>query len=211
MRISYCISVCNEDRELHILLAILLEQINPLDEICILADDEKVTDEVLKVINEYSSRFNHFNFLRFPLNNDFASFKNKFFDLANGDYIIQLDADEIPGVDLISSIKPILILNPGIEMFLIPRENIVEGITEEHIQKWGWNIDNYGRINYPDYQMRIFKNNGEIKWQNRVHEILVGYKSITELPEEYCLYHHKTIEKQERQNQLYENISYNHT
>lgn len=206
MKISYCISVCNEDKELDLLLNTLFEQINPLDEVCILADDEKVTDEVLNIINEYSNKFNHFNFLRFPLNKDFASFKNKFFDLANGDYIFQLDADEIPSFELINSIKPILVLNPKIDVFLLSRENTVEGITSEHIQKWGWIIDDFQRINYPDYQMRIFKNNGEIKWQNRVHEILVGYKSITELPEEYCLYHHKTIEKQEIQNEFYSKI-----
>jgi hypothetical protein len=212
MRISYCISVCNEHIELASLLSTLSEQIDiKVDEVCILGDEEKITTEVINVINKYSKIFNHFNFLRFPLNNDFASFKNKFFDLVNGDYIFQLDADEIPSVDLIQSLKSILILNESIETYLIPRENIVEGITQEHIQKWGWIVDNYDRINYPDYQMRIFKNNGEIKWQNKVHEILIGYKSITELPEEYCLYHYKTIEKQEKQNKLYENISYNNS
>lgn len=140
LKISYCISVCNEDKELDLLLNTLFENIDRDDEICILGDDEKITSEVLNVINDYSVKFNHFNFIRFPLNNDFASFKNKFFDLVSGDYIFFLDADEIPNFDLINDIKPILILNPGIDTFLIPRENRVEGIGLSHIKKWNWNI-----------------------------------------------------------------------
>ena len=63
-------------------------------------------------------------------------------------------------------------------------------------------------INAPDYQSRIYRNTPEIRWKNKVHEVLDGYKTLSYLPqdEEWCLYHHKNIERQERQNEFYNRI-----
>lgn len=63
-------------------------------------------------------------------------------------------------------------------------------------------------INLPDYQMRICKNIPEIKWVNKVHERIEGAKIFTQLPaeEQFCLYHPKTIERQEKQNNYYETL-----
>ncbi len=51
----------------------------------------------------------------------------------------------------------------------------------------------------------IYKNDGKIKWKNKVHEVLEGYDKYSELPnnEELCLTHKKTIKKQEKQNNYY--------
>ena len=93
-------------------------------------------------------------------------------------------------------------------MILIPRWNTVDGITQEHIVKWGWKYDNENRVNWPDYQTRIYKNSENIIWENKVHERLTGYYVYSNLPEEkdYCLFHHKTIERQENQNKFYSDI-----
>jgi hypothetical protein len=63
-------------------------------------------------------------------------------------------------------------------------------------------------VNWPDYQFRICKNIPEISWEGKVHERLVGYKNVTPLPAEdvLALGHHKTIQKQEQQNNLYDTI-----
>jgi glycosyltransferase involved in cell wall biosynthesis len=63
-------------------------------------------------------------------------------------------------------------------------------------------------INFSDPQQRIFRLNKEIKWVNKVHEVLNGFKSYVFLPaeESYCLYHHKDINKQIKQNKLYNEI-----
>ena len=64
-------------------------------------------------------------------------------------------------------------------------------------------------INWYDPQLRIFRNNGKIMFINKVHETLDGYKTISSLPydtEDFCLYHIKSIEKQEKQNKFYETI-----
>jgi hypothetical protein len=52
------------------------------------------------------------------------------------------------------------------------------------------------------------KKSPEIKWKNKVHEVLVGYKQYTSLPEVPALSinHTKTIEKQEKQNSYYNTL-----
>lgn len=64
-------------------------------------------------------------------------------------------------------------------------------------------------INYPDFQMRIYRNTPTIQWKNKVHEVLGGYRSWATLPvedEEFVLYHPKTIERQEKQNSYYDTL-----
>ena len=93
-------------------------------------------------------------------------------------------------------------------MFILPRVNIVENITDEDIKRYGWNINEKGYINWPDSQGRIYKNLPNILWKNKVHEILTGTKVISAFPndEVYALYHYKTIQKQRLQNEFYSTI-----
>ena len=114
----------------------------------------------------------------------------------------------MPHQVLLGYLPEILGNNPDNEVYLVPRVNTVEGLTDEHIKKWGWNVDDKGWVNYPDYQWRIWKNKPEIKWKNKVHEVLSGHKSYAALPsqEELALYHPKDIERQEKQNQLLQHI-----
>ena len=93
-------------------------------------------------------------------------------------------------------------------MFLVPRVNTVKGLTQTHLYQWQWNINEKGWVNWPDYQTRIIQNNHKIKWQNKVHEQIVGISTKGALPmeEEWCLYHPKDIRKQEAQNNFYNTI-----
>jgi hypothetical protein len=47
-----------------------------------------------------------------------------------------------------------------------------------------------------------------IKWKNKVHEVLDGFKQYAHLPmeEDYSLYHPKTIERQIKQNKYYNTL-----
>ena len=134
--------------------------------------------------------------------------KNFMTEMCTGDWIINLDADEIPHEYLIKNLSAILEQNPDVDMAVVPRINTVEGITEEHLKLWGWRMNEKGWINYPDGQGRFYKNSPKIKWQGTVHEKLTGYENFAFLPEieEFSLYHPKTIERQEKQNQMYSNI-----
>ena len=128
--------------------------------------------------------------------------------MCKGDYIVNIDADEIPHKLLMKNLKSILEANPTIDLYWVPRVNTVDGITQEHINKWGWNVNEKGWVNFPDYQGRIWRNRPNILWKNKVHEMLTGYREHTYLPaeEEFSFYHPKTITKQEQQNKFYEGI-----
>ena len=201
--ISIAITVCNEHQELETLLDYLQERaLSPAYEIIIQIDEQNHTPEVLHIIIDRGIK-HHF----FPLNKDFAAYKNELIKHCSGEYIFQIDADEIPALELLTMLPSILESNPEVDVYLVPRINTVSGITEEHIQKWRWNVEG-DRINFPDYQWRIYRNDKSIKWKNKVHEVLDGYKQFTTLPaqDEFCLLHQKTIERQEKQNNFYNTI-----
>ena len=138
----------------------------------------------------------------------FADWKNKLSELCSGDYIFQIDADEYPNESLLKALPAVLESNPDNEVYLVPRVNTVEGLTIDHQMKWGWNVNEKGWVNWPDFQWRIWKNNVGIKWINKVHEKLDGYKTYAALPpqEELSLYHPKDIDRQEKQNNFYDNL-----
>jgi hypothetical protein len=144
----------------------------------------------------------------FPLNNDFASYKNNLKNNAKGIFIFQIDADEIPSEHLMENIKDIIEYNKDVDLFFVPRINTVDGLTKEHIKKWKWQVNDLGWVNFPDYQTRLYRRTSEIEWSGKVHERIVGYNTLSVLPQEeqYCLYHHKQIERQEKQNAYYDTI-----
>jgi len=208
--ISYCITACNEHEELSKLLHILKQKINPEDEIVIQVDSVNVTNEVLNIAEQTVSSASNVKLVKFPLNKDFASFKNNANTYCTKDFIFQIDADEFPDDVLLENIYTIIESNDQVDLFVVPRKNTVEGLTQEHTQKWRWQVNENGLVNWPDYQTRIYKRNRDIRWQRRVHEYVSGYKRMSYLPDiedmNLCLHHPKTIERQEKQNKFYESI-----
>ena len=204
MKISYGITVHNEAEELKRLLNILTDKIDKEDEIVICIDGDDVKVEA--VLGEYLSENEAVVYKR-KLDGDFASQKNSVIENSTGDYIFHIDADEYPSDGLLEYVKPILESN-DIDLIWVPRVNTVDGITEQHIQQWGWRVSDAGWVNYPDYQARIFKRDKDIKWIKPVHEIISGANTYSHLPpnETLSLYHPKTIVKQEKQNKLYESM-----
>lgn len=207
MKISYAITVCNELEEVSRLLNFLHQHKRPKDEICVLLDYPKASEELKNELYYWSSK-DIITLKESTFQGHFSNWKNELTAICSGDYIFQIDADEYPHPNLIENLPAILEHNSAVELYVVPRVNTVEGLTQEHIQKWGWNVDENGWVNWPDYQTRIYKNNSDIKWVNRVHERLDGHKEFAYLPmnEEYVLYHPKTIERQEKQNNYYNQL-----
>jgi hypothetical protein len=207
MKISYAITVCNEFVEIQKLLSFLLENKREEDEITILFDVQGGIDKVEEYLREESVN-SEFNWIKNNFKGHFADWKNYLTTLCSGDYIFQIDADEIPDWYLINYLPEILESNPDNEVYLVPRINTVEGLTDEHIKKWGWNVNKDGWVNWPDYQWRIWKNKPEIKWVNKVHERLEGFKTYSTLPQEpeFSLKHPKDIKRQEKQNDYYDTL-----
>lgn len=209
MRISYAIPVCNEIEEIKRLTQFLLEHKNEQDEIIILVDQHNFTPEIKDYVETFAEECQDQNVTRayYPLNKDFASFKNYLNSLCSGDYIYQVDADEMLTEYVVRVLPQVLAANP-IDLIRVPRINTVEGLTEEHVKKWGWRVDEKGRVNFPDFQTRIYKNANHIEWSGKVHETIIGAQSLSYLPlnDEWCLIHEKTIQRQEMQNNYYEQL-----
>ena len=206
VKVSYAITVCNEVNEIKRLLTFLTENIRSSDEIVILFDERNGDMDLLDYLLEYNKLSNVQVWRSLGFNNNFADWKNKLNEYCSGNFILQLDADEMINPDFIEMLPILFELNPEVELYYLPRINTVEGITEDHIQKWGWKKDEKNRINYPDYQGRLHKKG--LKWDGNVHERIIGAKYYSILPDldVYSIIHHKTIEKQEQQNNFYSKL-----
>jgi hypothetical protein len=184
MKISYAITVCNEFKEIQKLVNFLKENKRQQDEIVILYDHNNGNEEIATWLTKMN-KYPNIQFWRgLNFEGHFANWKNKLIEYCSGDYIFQIDADEMPDWYLMQYLPEILESNPDNEVYLVPRVNTVEGLTQEHIQKWRWNVNENGWVNWPDYQWRIWKNKPEIKWKNKVHEVLNGYRTYSALPAE---------------------------
>jgi hypothetical protein len=208
MKISYAITVYNELVEIQRLLPFLIENKRQEDEIVVFYDSNngtKAVDEYLRSLS--TNTFAPFRYINYHFDGHFANMKNALTEACLGNYIFQIDADEMIS-DYMMKILPQILEQNQVDVIRVPRVNTVKGLTQEHIQKWGWIVDNRGRVNWPDLQWRIFKNDKSIRWKNKVHEVLEGYQTHAILPleEEFALYHHKDIERQEKQNNYYNTL-----
>ena len=207
MKISYGITVHNEADELNKLLPILIHKTDKEDEIVIC--DDYSDDETQFVIQSWTQQYGHTKTIKVyqrKLDGNFSAQKNSVIEKSTGDYIFHIDADEYPHETLLQQLKEIITMN-DVDLIWIPRVNTVEGMKEEHIQKWGWRVSENNWVNYPDYQARVFRNDEKIRWTRPLHEVITGCKTYSHLPpyEELSLYHPKTIQKQEQQNMFYMN------
>jgi len=210
MKISYAITVCDEFVEIQRLVNFLLKHKRLEDSIVILYDVNKGHEGIEQFLRAKSVNC-EIAWMPGEFDGHFANWKNKLTGMCSGDWIFQIDADEMPHENLINHLPEIILSNPNNEVIRVPRVNTVFGLTEEYADKWRWNVNEKGWVNWPDFQWRIWKNHPKIKWVNKVHEILEGYSTYSNLHEveEYALYHPKDIEKQIKQNNYYEKISTN--
>ena len=231
--ISYAIPVCNEVHDVQSLLESLIPVAEETDEIVVQVDSTKSEYSIIVWnITEIREDFKcPLKIIYYEFDNDFAALKNNLIENCTKDYIFQIDADERLGGGLLTAVKELLMDHPDVDVFHLPRINTVIGITDDYIRKMNWRtlecpLWPHGEllINFPDYQMRLWKNNIGISWQGKVHERLVGdiyhYSFLLDLIDErppyddsmweiigqWSIIHHKTFARQVRQNELYDNI-----
>ena len=210
MSISFAITAYNEHEELQVLLN-QLEQITKSDDEIVIQLDSKATPEVLSLVDQFINKDFTFTVKKcvFDLNNHFADFKNNLKSYCTKDWVFQIDADETLSETFSRVIHEVLDANDGIDLIAVPRVNIVKGLEQNDIIQWHWQVNSQGWVNWPDPQHRIFRNKPEVKWVNKVHEQIVGWKTYAELPSEddsYALYHIKDIDRQRKQNEFYSKI-----
>lgn len=206
MKLTYAITVCNEFFEIQRLVSFLLQHKRQQDNIVVLYDEANGDPAVEEYLRTHSLN-GEFAWHKAKFDNHFANWKNRLSSLCTGDYIFQIDADEMINEFMCETIPKVIESN-NVDAIMVPRINTVDGLTQEHIEKWRWHINERGWINYPDYQWRIYRNKCAVTWINQVHEQLTGFNTIAHLPAEteWSLTHHKTIQRQERQNNYYNTL-----
>ena len=205
--ISFAITTHNEGEYIRDLFDQLVPHCEQTGDEIIVVDDNSTDTFTQNLLYDYADK-DMIQLYSHDLNHDFATHKNFLNSKCNGKYIFQVDADEKFNDNLLTYIHDI-IDNNNIDLYMIPRVNVVNGLTEEDIRRWGWRINEKGWVMFPDYQTRLYKNIPEIKWEGKVHERIVGYKTTAPLPdeEEWCLYHIKDIDRQRKQNDYYDTIT----
>lgn len=204
--ISFGITVHDEGEYIQTLLNQLIPFCeNTGDEIVVV--DDFSTDEFTRSILDANASIGNIKLFQHALNKDFATHKNFLSEQCSGDYIFQIDADETFNPNLLTYLHDI-VDNNDIDLFFIPRVNVVNGLTDEDIRNWGWQVNDKGWVMFPDYQTRLYRNHVDIKWEGKVHERIVGHKTQAPFPaeEEWSLYHIKDIDRQRKQNELYQTI-----
>jgi glycosyltransferase involved in cell wall biosynthesis len=206
MKISYAILTHNEGQYIETLLSFLTNNKRSQDEI-VIVDDFSKDELTVQILEKYKSQ----------ITLDYRTFdgdhtqKNYLNSLCTGDYILQLDADELISKELIDALPTLLEDNIETDLFIMPRINTVEGLTQEWIQKWGWNVNEKGWVNFPDWQMRLYRNCDWVKWDGLLHSKIEGHKTYVFLPtdELFCIIHPKQLDRQINQNNLYDKIESN--
>ena len=157
MKISYGITVHNEADELNKLLEILVHKTRPNDEIIIV--DDYSNQETQNVITSWSQQYSELKVIghyKRNLNRNFSDQKNYVIEKSSGDYVFHIDADEYPHETLLNQLPQIIEMNDGIDLIWIPRVNTIDGMEQEHINKWGWRVTEKGWVNYPIIKLVYF-------------------------------------------------------
>lgn len=205
MKLSYAICVCNEDKELDTLLNFIYRVKDGEDEVVVLVDTTNVSRGVKNVLNTYDN----VRIVKRNFKNDFSEHKNYLNRQCTGDYIFNIDADEVPTEALVKYIKARLVITRP-DLVYIPRVNICLGQTQSFLKRWNFKVNDLGWVNWPDYQGRVFKNSKYIYWESAVHEKIGGpeCKLIEgcDADPNLSLMHVKTVQKQNKQNEFYDTL-----
>ena len=110
MKISYAIPVCNESMEIQRLISFLLQTKKPNDEIVVLFDKTNGSAGVEEYLRSHSIN-GEFQWYPYEFDGHFGNMKNHLTSLCSGDYIFQIDADELPHAILMENLHDILEMN----------------------------------------------------------------------------------------------------
>jgi len=213
MKVSYLITCKNETDTLRDLLnRVYSAAVSMSDDEVVVLDDNSDNAGTLKVLAEYENK-PKIRVFKHGLDNNYGAHKNFGNEQCLGEYIFQLDGDELPSeLTVGENLHAIIESNSGIELIYVPRMNDYIGVTSEHAKQWGWRLSESPTlkrplVNWNDPQGRIYRKIPDrIKWDRRLHEKIEGHQSYAFLPaedESFAIWHRKTIEKQLQTNYRY--------
>jgi glycosyltransferase involved in cell wall biosynthesis len=208
MKLSFAVTTHNEGEYIQKLLEQLITHTSINNSEIVIVDDYSDDPRTVEILG-WAGLQPKVTVKQRKLDGDFAGQKNYLNSLCKGEYIFQVDADEMLHPHLLTHIETVMKANPAVDLFFVPRVNIVNGLTDEDVKRWGWVVNENQWVMWPDYQTRIYRNSpGVISWKGKVHERIVGYDVMSRLPaqEEWAIYHIKDIDRQRKQNEFYNTL-----
>ncbi len=150
MKLSLCLAVYNEEKNLHYPMDSAYDMV---DEVIIV--DGGSTDKTVEIAKSYGKKV---RIIVSPNPKMFHINKQKAIEAATGEWIIQLDADEELSPELKKEISQIINSKDAKEAYNLPRKN---WFLTRFLTKGG---------QYPDYTIRLYKNGAARFPCNDVHE-----------------------------------------
>ena len=140
------------------------------------------TDGTYKKLKEYEAKYGWEVFSR-ALNFNFSEQRNHLNNVMVSEYIMRLDVDEVINEELSNWIRA---FDGNRDAYTIKRQEKFEG-----------ELKTYTDIIF------LYKNAPEVKWVNRLHEVVVGIPNVDLLDGKYLIIHDKDGARCERQNRYY--------
>jgi hypothetical protein len=154
MKISYLITCHDEVDTLYDLIKRLEKSVDiKNDEIVIIYDAQPEalnsgiaksdTEGILLNLKSLGDHSNDINIkiICHKLINNYGNHKNFGIEQCTGDFIFQIDADELPSELILGdNLKSIIEENTNIECFLVPRINNFVGVYDKIAFQWGWHL-----------------------------------------------------------------------
>lgn len=143
MKISYAMTTSNE-LDLISNINKIIDFITAPSEIeyeLVVVDDESSDPKIVEFFESFTQ--SNIKIISRKFTGNFAEHKNFLNEQCTGDWIINLDADEFLPLDTMELLPYIIDANPEIEAYWLPRINTVDGLTNQHVQKWLWRISSH--------------------------------------------------------------------
>ena len=153
MKLSACVIVKNEEEN----IGTWLNSMKKLADEMIVVDTGS-TDRTVEMAKAAGARVFHH-----PWQNDFAAAKNYALEKAEGDWILFLDADEYFSPQTIGKVRPML---QKVERSKKPIVGVICRLV--NIDK-----DQGNRFTGAIFQLRIFKNSPDLRYEGKIHERIV--------------------------------------
>lgn len=161
-RVSVCLIVQNAARSLRL----CLESARPVADELVIVDGGS-HDGTASLARAYAT-----SYVRQPFHGNFAEQRNTYLELARGDWILALDADECLGSGASSAISRLL-AQPSASCFWFPRFWLVPGWPPRYVSEPPL---------HPDPQYRLFRRQPGVAYLGSIHERLVGTEPAAPAP-----------------------------
>jgi hypothetical protein len=189
-------------------------QEKPFDEKHLLIDESFLDDDGKTFLKSMETILSGWKIHVHLLNNDFAFHRNWMLKQLpkNGEWVFFIDADETFGKHFVSTAKSMIEYSDRhsknkVDAYAVPRINFFEGRGVAPDIDWA-NVEGSNYLfNYPDWAIRLLKNNENTEFVGMVHEVLINYNTVVaNLDPKMVVFHLKDWKMQDVSNKRWRKL-----